>query len=67
MSELQQIIEQAWETRTELQPGTAPARVGEAAVDALGQSRHRLGLDAQHGQVVERHCVEQRRAELPTV
>ncbi len=35
MSELQQIIEQAWETRTELQPGTAPARVGEAVAHIL--------------------------------
>jgi len=30
MQEFQQIIEEAWENRTSLQPGTAPAKVGEA-------------------------------------
>ena len=30
MSELQSIIEQAWEGRAELKPGSAPAKVGDA-------------------------------------
>ena len=30
MSELQSVIEQAWEKRAELKPGSAPARVGDA-------------------------------------
>ena len=35
MNELQQIIDQAWEIRTELQPGTAPAKIGEAVAHIL--------------------------------
>ena len=30
MQEFQQIIEDAWENRASLQPGTAPAKIGEA-------------------------------------
>ena len=30
MEELKTIIEQAWEQRASLEPGSAPARVGEA-------------------------------------
>ena len=37
MQELQQIIEDAWESRTSLQPGTAPAKIGEAADHVLEQ------------------------------
>jgi len=37
MQELQQIIEDAWENRTSLQPGTAPARIGEAVDHVLEQ------------------------------
>ncbi|HEX5394270.1 MAG TPA: 2,3,4,5-tetrahydropyridine-2,6-dicarboxylate N-succinyltransferase [Rhodocyclaceae bacterium] len=36
-NELQQIIEQAWEDRASLNPGSAPARVGEAVSEILGQ------------------------------
>ncbi len=34
MTELKEIIEQAWEKRAELKPGSAPAKIGEA-VDAI--------------------------------
>ncbi|MDK9691519.1 2,3,4,5-tetrahydropyridine-2,6-dicarboxylate N-succinyltransferase [Azospira sp.] len=37
MQELQQIIEDAWENRTSLQPGTAPAKIGEAVDHVLEQ------------------------------
>ena len=45
MHELQQLIEQAWEKRAELQPGNAPARIGEAVasiVDELDQGKLRV-------------------------
>ena len=35
MQQFQQIIEEAWENRTSLQPGTAPAKVGEAVAKVL--------------------------------
>ena len=35
MNELQSIIEQAWEGRAELKPGSAPAKVGEAVSSVL--------------------------------
>ena len=35
--ELQQIIEQAWEDRADLKPGSAPARIGEAVNHVLGE------------------------------
>jgi 2,3,4,5-tetrahydropyridine-2,6-dicarboxylate N-succinyltransferase len=35
MSELQKIIEQAWEDRAKLAPGAAPARIGEAVAQVL--------------------------------
>jgi 2,3,4,5-tetrahydropyridine-2-carboxylate N-succinyltransferase len=37
MQEIQKIIEDAWEIRTTLQPGTAPAKIGEAVAIVLGQ------------------------------
>jgi len=37
MQELQQIIEDAWENRASLQPGTAPAKIGEAVDHVLEQ------------------------------
>ncbi len=37
MHELQTLIEQAWENRANLRPGTAPARVGEAVQIILGE------------------------------
>ncbi|MRR49388.1 MAG: 2,3,4,5-tetrahydropyridine-2,6-dicarboxylate N-succinyltransferase [Rhodocyclaceae bacterium] len=37
MHELQSIIEDAWEKRTELTPGKAPARIGEAVDHILGE------------------------------
>ena len=37
MSELQQIIEQAWEDRASLSPGAAPARIGDAVNHVLGE------------------------------
>src|SRR5262252_4782055 len=36
MNNLQDIIEQAWEDRAKLAPGSAPARVGEAVAQVLG-------------------------------
>ncbi|HQR03377.1 MAG: 2,3,4,5-tetrahydropyridine-2,6-dicarboxylate N-succinyltransferase [Proteobacteria bacterium] len=35
--ELQKIIEDAWEIRTEISPGTAPARIGQAVAQILGE------------------------------
>jgi len=37
MQELQKIIEDAWENRTSLQPGSAPAKIGEAVDHVLEQ------------------------------
>ncbi|QDX80209.1 2,3,4,5-tetrahydropyridine-2,6-dicarboxylate N-succinyltransferase [Denitratisoma sp. DHT3] len=37
MHELQKIIEDAWETRAELKPGTAPAKVGDAVAHILAE------------------------------
>ncbi|MDP2811801.1 MAG: 2,3,4,5-tetrahydropyridine-2,6-dicarboxylate N-succinyltransferase [Rhodocyclaceae bacterium] len=37
MHELQQIIDQAWEDRASLQPGTAPARIGDAVSHILNE------------------------------
>jgi len=48
MSELQTIIEQAWEQRAALNPGTAPARIGEAVDETLNQ------LDAGRLRVAEK-------------
>ena len=36
-NELQAIIEQAWEDRASLKPGTAPARIGDAVTHVLGE------------------------------
>jgi len=48
MHELQQVIEQAWETRADLKPGNAPAKIGEAVDIILGQ------LDAGKLRVAEK-------------
>ena len=48
MTELQSIVEQAWESRAELKPGSAPARVGEAVSHVLA------GLDAGTLRVAEK-------------
>jgi 2,3,4,5-tetrahydropyridine-2-carboxylate N-succinyltransferase len=48
MSEIQQIIEQAWEDRANLKPGTAPARIGDAVDHVLAE------LDAGRLRVAER-------------
>ncbi len=48
MSDIQQIIDQAWEDRANLKPGTAPARVGDAVDHVLA------GLDAGTLRVAER-------------
>jgi 2,3,4,5-tetrahydropyridine-2,6-dicarboxylate N-succinyltransferase len=48
MTELQSIVEQAWEDRAGLKPGSAPARVGEAV------SRVIAGLDAGTLRVAEK-------------
>lgn len=37
MQEFQQIIEEAWENRTSLQPGSAPAKVGAAVARVLAE------------------------------
>ena len=37
MQQFQQIIEEAWENRTSLQPGTAPAKIGEAVAKVLAE------------------------------
>jgi len=36
-NELQQTIEQAWEDRASLKPGSAPARIGDAVAHVLGE------------------------------
>ena len=48
MNELQSIIEQAWEKRAELNPGSAPARTGEAVSKVLAE------LDAGRTRVAEK-------------
>jgi 2,3,4,5-tetrahydropyridine-2-carboxylate N-succinyltransferase len=48
MSELQQIIEQAWEDRASLKPDSAPARIGDAVANVLGE------LDAGRLRVAEK-------------
>ena len=45
MQQYQQIIEEAWEDRASLQPGTAPAKVGEAVgliLNELDEGRLRV-------------------------
>jgi 2,3,4,5-tetrahydropyridine-2-carboxylate N-succinyltransferase len=37
MSSLQQTIEAAWEIRADLQPGTAPAKIGRAVHEVIGE------------------------------
>ena len=37
MNELQTIIEQAWDQRAELNPGSAPAKIGAAVSEAIGE------------------------------
>ncbi len=48
MDEAQQLIEQAWEQRAELQPGTAPAKIGEAVAFVIKE------LDAGRLRVAEK-------------
>jgi 2,3,4,5-tetrahydropyridine-2,6-dicarboxylate N-succinyltransferase len=48
MSELQKVIEHAWEQRANLNPGTAPAKVGEAVSEVVA------GLDAGKLRVAEK-------------
>jgi 2,3,4,5-tetrahydropyridine-2-carboxylate N-succinyltransferase len=48
MTDIQQIIEQAWEDRANLKPGTAPARVGDAVDHVLAE------LDSGKLRVAER-------------
>jgi 2,3,4,5-tetrahydropyridine-2-carboxylate N-succinyltransferase len=48
MSDLQPIIERAWETRTDLAPGTAPADVSSAVAHAIAE------LDSGRARVAER-------------
>ena len=48
MQQFQQIIEQAWEDRATLQPGTAPAKIGEAVGAVLAE------LDAGRLRVAEK-------------
>jgi 2,3,4,5-tetrahydropyridine-2-carboxylate N-succinyltransferase len=48
MNELQTIIEQAWENRAELKPGSAPAKIGAAVSQVLGD------LDAGKVRVAEK-------------
>jgi 2,3,4,5-tetrahydropyridine-2-carboxylate N-succinyltransferase len=48
MSELQTVIEQAWESRADLKPGASPARVGEAVNQVLAD------LDAGRLRVAEK-------------
>lgn len=48
MHELQKIIEDAWEIRGELKPGTAPARIGEAVEHLLDE------IDSGHLRVAEK-------------
>jgi 2,3,4,5-tetrahydropyridine-2-carboxylate N-succinyltransferase len=47
-TELQQIIDAAWEDRASLKPGTAPARIGDAVTHVLSE------LDAGTLRVAER-------------
>ena len=37
MQAIQQIIDEAWENRSSLQPGQAPAAIGEAVAEVLSQ------------------------------
>ncbi len=48
MQQFQQIIEEAWENRASLQPGSAPAKVGEAVSAVLAE------LDAGRLRVAEK-------------
>ena len=48
MHELQTLIDQAWEDRASLKPGTAPAKIGDAVNHILGE------LDAGNLRVAER-------------
>ncbi|HTH94939.1 MAG TPA: 2,3,4,5-tetrahydropyridine-2,6-dicarboxylate N-succinyltransferase [Rhodocyclaceae bacterium] len=48
MSDIQQIIEQAWEDRATLKPGSAPAKIGEAVQHVIGE------LDAGRMRVAEK-------------
>ena len=48
MNELQTLIDQAWENRSDLKPGSAPARVGDAVNQVLA------GLDAGSLRVAEK-------------
>jgi len=48
MNELQSIIEQSWESRAELKPGSAPAKIGDAVDRVLAE------LDAGHARVAEK-------------
>ena len=48
MNEFQQIIEEAWENRAELSPGSAPAKIGEAVASVLAK------LDAGSLRVAEK-------------
>ena len=48
MNELQSIIEQSWENRAELKPGSAPAKVGDAVGRVLAE------LDAGRARVAEK-------------
>ena len=48
MSELQTTIEQAWEKRAELAPGSAPARIGAAVKEVID------GLDSGKLRVAEK-------------
>jgi 2,3,4,5-tetrahydropyridine-2-carboxylate N-succinyltransferase len=48
MSELQTVIEQAWDKRAELNPGSAPAKIGAAVNEVLA------GLDAGKLRVAEK-------------
>jgi 2,3,4,5-tetrahydropyridine-2-carboxylate N-succinyltransferase len=49
MSELQSIIDQAWESRADLKPGSAPAKVGEAVNQVVAD------LDSGHLRVAEKN------------
>jgi 2,3,4,5-tetrahydropyridine-2-carboxylate N-succinyltransferase len=48
MQAIQQIIEEAWEIRSSLQPGQAPQGIGEAVAEVLGR------LDAGSLRVAEK-------------
>ncbi len=49
MSELQSVIDQAWEDRADLKPGAAPAKVGEAVNQVVAD------LDAGRIRVAEKN------------